>query len=382
MILLEDKIYSFAIDFSDLSLKFLDVDFEKGVFSKKIRPVLKALLDKKIEPGIIERGEIKKKNVLSEIIKETTLSLKIKKKFVAFSLPEEESFLRVIKLPFIEGRENIKRAAFLEAENYIPLSLDEVYIDADVIDYSPDGKNIFVFIAAIPKKIADPYVEVVKRAGLIPRGAEVESLSIVRSLLDNKKKYPPLLIVDFGATRTSFIIYSQNSVKFTTTSLVSASSFTDLISRFLKISKEEAENLKKKYGLLPIEKIKLKEETGDKVFEKKIIKEKGLITILEPTLQQLVADIEKYKEYYLSHVSKYEGGSSEKRRIQEIILCGGGSNLKGLENYLSQKVGLKVKKGNPWINFPVWEKDFPISKEDSLSFTTAIGLIKRNFLEK
>lgn len=382
MILLEDKIYSFAIDFSDLSLKFLDVDFKRGIFSKRTKPVLKALLNKEIEPGIIERGEIKKKNVLSEIIRETISFLRIKKKFVAFSLPEEESFLRVIKLPFIEGKENVKRAAFLEAENYIPLSLDEVYIDADVIDYSPDRKNIFVFIAAIPKNVADPYVEVVKKAGLIPRGAEVESLSIVRSLLDYRKKYPPLLIVDFGATRTSFIIYSQNSVKFTTTSLVSASSLTDLIARSFRVSQKKAENLKKKYGLLPIKKIRLREETGDKVFEKKIIKEKGLITILEPTLRQLVAEIEKYREYYLSHVSKYEGEDLKKMGIQEIILCGGGSNLKGLETYLSQKVGLKVKKGNPWINFPIWEKDPPVSKEDSLSFTTAIGLIKRNFLDK
>lgn len=379
MDVLGEKISPFAIDISDRSLKILGIEKKNNLFSKKEKFSLSFYFNQKIDPDIIEEGEITKKKILAGIIKELLEKHKIKKKFVNFSLPEEKSFLRVIQLPPMEGTENIKRSAFFEAENYIPLSLEEVYIDAEIIGKSPEGK-IVVLIAATPKKIVDSYVEVLKMAGLFLKGAEIESISLSRALIKKEENKGAFFIVDFGGTRTSFIIHSQGSLRFTTTIPLSSTSLTESLSKKLKISFEKAEKIKREFGLLPLKKVVLKELTGDNVLERKITEKEALLPFLRDDLEKLVREIQRYIDYYLSHIYQYEFIPPDGKKIEKIILCGGGANLKGLNGYLSKELEVPVVLGNPWINIPSLSQNPPLSKEDSLSFATAIGLAERDII--
>ena len=379
MSILTEKISPFAIDISDRSLKIIDIEKKKSFLSKKEKISLNFYFNKEIEPGIIEGGKIIKKDILVKIVKDLLKKLKVRKKFVNLSLPEEKSFLRVIQLPFIEGIENIKRSAFFEAENYIPLSLEEVYIDADIIGRSPEGK-INVLIAAAPRKIVNSYTEILKGAGLLLKGAEIESISLARALIKRDTNKGAFFIVDFGGTRTSFIIYSQGSLRFTTTLPLSSTSLTKTLSKKLKINFEKAEKLKREFGILPLKKVILKEKTGDNVLEKKITEEKALLPFLKDEIDKLAEEIQKYIDYYLSHIFQYEFIPPNGKKIDRIILCGGGANLKGISKYLSRKLNIPVVLGNPWVNIPFFVKNPPLSKEDSLSFATAIGLSERDLI--
>ncbi len=93
-----------------------------------------------------------------KIIKETLVKVrgeKLNTNYAIVSLPEERAFLEVIQMPKMKTKE-LKEAIYFEAENYIPLSIEDVYLDFQIIqplynhlDHSD------VLITALHKKIID-----------------------------------------------------------------------------------------------------------------------------------------------------------------------------------------------------------------------------------
>lgn len=351
---------AFGLDISDLSLKIINLK-EKGKFLR-----LTSWGEVKIKPGIIEMGEIKDEEALVEIIKDSLSKVKgerLKTKNVVVSLPEKNAFLQVIQMPKMKEGE-LKTALPFEAENYIPLPIEEVYLGFQIVP-SVNGHSDYldVLIAALPKKTTDPYVSSLKKAGLVPQALEIESQSISRALVKNGVSPFPLLLIDFGKSRTTFIIFSGYSLRFTSTIPISSQKLTEAISRSLKIDLTEAEKLKIKYGL----EIPKKKSTS---------KKKQIFQAMIPVLTDLAEQVKKYLSYYQTHPNH---GSPQGKRIEKILLCGRGANLKGLTDFLSSELKIPVELGNPWVNIlPAPLKEVPeLSFKDSLGYTTVLGLALR-----
>jgi type IV pilus assembly protein PilM len=264
--------------------------------------------------------------------------------------------------------EELKSAVILEAENHIPLPIEEVYLDFQVIPPVKDHLDHYdILITALPKTVVNPYVSCIKKAGLKPLVFEMESFAIARTLIKDEVAPTPILIIDFGAVRTSFIVFSGYSLRFTFSIPVSSQSFTEAVSRTMKIDLNKAEKIKTKYGL-----------------ETKATKEGGeVFDALVPPITDLVEQIKKCLNYYQSHTS-HEHLSDDKIGIEKVLICGGGAGLKGLTALLSQQLGLRVEFGNPWINIPLNNKKetLKLSVEESLKYTTALGLARRGLREK
>lgn len=351
---------SFGLDFSDLSLKIIKLK-KKGKFLS-----LASWGEVKIKPGIIEEGEIKNETALVEIIKEGLNKIegeKLKIRNVVVSLPEKKAFLQVIQMPKMK-EEELKTAVLFEAENYIPLPVEKVYLDFQLVPPVHDHlDHLDILIAALPKKTVDPYLSCLKKVGLLPQVLEVESQSISRALIKNGVSPFPLFIIDFGKSRTSFIIFSGYSLRFTSSIPISSQKLTETISRTLGVSLAGAEKLKLKYGLQP---------------PKETIKNKKISEAMTPILTDLVKQIKKYINYYHTH-SSHEHLSSDGEGIKKILLCGRGANLKGLTDFISSELEIPVELGNPWINIlPEPLKEVPeLPFKESLGYTSALGLALR-----
>jgi len=143
------------------------------------------------------------------------------------------------------SEEELRSAIVFEAESYVPIPINEIYLDCDIVpSLQNHSKNLDVLLAVVPKKIVDSYLRVLKNAGLTPIIFEVESLAIARALIKDQFTNYSVLIIDLGATRTSFIIFAGKSVRFTCSIPVSGIHFTELIAKALNVSFEEAEKLK------------------------------------------------------------------------------------------------------------------------------------------
>lgn len=367
---LDLKPEAFGLDISDLSLKIIKLK-KRGKFYG-----LASFGEERIKPGIIQGGEIKNKEKLAEVIKTAIKKVKgekLKTRYVIASLPEEKSFLQIVKMPRM-SEENLRSAVIYEAENYIPLPVQEVYLGSQVVAPASNHSDKFdVLLAALPKKIVDPYLFAFKEAGLQPKALEVESLSIARALIKNEFSASPILLIDLGETRTTFIVFAGNAPRFTSSIAVSSGSFNEIIARNLGVSLTEAERLKMKYGLEERVEFKIKDK------ETEVKKEQGKIfEALVPALVDLIQQIRKYLEYYQTHASS-EYSSFNGKGVAKIMLCGGGANLKGLSELLALELRTPVEIANPWVNIlPNGLKEVPgLSAERSAGYTTALGLALR-----
>lgn len=355
---------TFGLDISDLSLKIIKLKKRRNFLE------LASFGESKIKPGIIKEGEIKDVQALAKIIKEAIAKIqgeKLKTKYVIVSLPEEKAFLQVIQLPKMT-EEEMQKAVKFEAENYIPLPINDVYVDFQIakpirnhLDHSD------ILLAALPQKTVDLYLETLKSAGLTPLALEIESLAVSRAMIKQGVSPFPVMLIDFGNTSTRFIIYSGYSLRFTSSVPVSYQKFTEVISRSLKMTPARAEKMKIKYGMDGTDK-----QEGKAVFR-----------ALLPQITDLLERIKNYLSYYQSHAT-HEHLTNGSHRVAKILLCGDGANLKNLFEFLAQELKIPVELGDPWVNIlPKNPKEIPkIFFAESLGYTTVLGLALRSFEPK
>ncbi len=364
--LLSLKSEAFGLDISDFSLKIVKLK-KRGCFFDLV-----CLNQTAIKPGIVIKGEIKKPDKLAAIIKKAIKEVKGEKlgtNNAIISLPEEKGFLQIIKMPRL-SEEDLKSAIIFEAENHIPLPIEDVYLDYQLIS-TPESKSndCNVLMVAFPKKIIDSYVSCLEKANIKPIVLETESLAISRALIKDTTISQPILLIDFGANRSIFIIFADSSIVFTFSIPVSSQGFTEAVARSMKVDLVRAEKLKVEHGL----KYGL-EETSDKTA-------KDVFEAIVPSLTDLTEQIKKYFAYYETHMfyeylpsssKKSKNSSLGKSKIEKILVCGAGSKLKGLSSYLSNELNMPVLPGDPWVNIKV--KKLPYPTEEYLSYATALGL--------
>jgi len=345
---------AFGMDISDFSIKIAQLEKNGKYFE------LKNYNRISIPTGVIEGGLIKDKKKLIEIIKKSIKTGKgepIKTPYAVCSLPEQHAFIKMIKLPKMTFEE-AKRAIKWEAEASIPFSLDEVYFGWQIIPQKRETDHLDVLINAVPKNLVNEYLQALRGAGIEPTVFEIESIATVRSLIKNELSTKPVLIIDLGFNRTSFIIFSGGSIRFTSSiSTVSNREMLEAIGEKLSLTLREAQLSKFKIGLD-------KNEQGGKTFN-----------ALLPSVTKLIDKIKDCNSFYQDYSQENHG---TKENISEIILCGGGAHLRDLPDYLFSRLGIPVKLGNPWLNIPYSKNKIPsIPYNESPDYATVLGLALR-----
>jgi type IV pilus assembly protein PilM len=342
-----DRNQTFGLDFNDSALRLIQIDKDK----KHHR--INAWSEKKFPSGVMQNFEIKNEEQFQEVFMNTFKEShgRIKGLNAVISIPENKIFTRVINIPRMESSEAAEAIKW-ETESNIPISVEETYFDWQII--SKGEKNMEVLIVASPRKIIDNYLKTLDKIGVNVVACEAESIAIGRSVINSKNK-DYVLVVNMGSSSTSFAIYRGTMPIFTSSSSVSGNLLTDAAAKHFGFSYEKAESYKIKTGLGLEE--KEREES---------------LKIFEPTLANLINEIEKTINFFNNNLN-----SNNEINIENIIICGGGSNLKGLDNYLSINLGKTINCSNPWENVNLKNHLEEMSKERVQSFTTAIGLALR-----
>ena len=337
---------AFGLDLSDLSVKV--VQMKEGGEKKEVT----SFNSVDISQGNIIDGEIiNQDNVVRAIKKAVKESgpRKIKTKKVICSLPETKAFLRIINLPKMKDDE-VEEAIKWEIEANIPMSVDQVYYDWQILDKSltREPEKLNVLVVAFSKKVISQFLETLELSGLEVVGMEIESIAQARSLLKEDDERTSL-VVDLGDRRTSLLAIIGNIPCFTSSIPISGSGMTDSIAKMLGVSFDEAEKTKLAYGIGSV-------SQQDVIFKS-----------VKPILDGLAFEIEKTIDFYLSNLN-YSAS------VDRVIICGGGANMQGMVPYLSKKINREVEIGDPWTNFPTTEKIPIIEKNKSIQYSTAIGL--------
>lgn len=342
---------AFGLDLSDRSIKVAQLKKNNN------KLYLHAYGRRDIPAGLIKDGEIIEKEEVVRLIKKTLLNSKINpitSKFVVYSIPEPKGFIRVIKIKQAEEK-NMEDAVRCEAQQLFPINIEESYIDWQVLP-SRDNKSkmMEIIVAAVPQQLVDSYSSVLRDAGLKPVAAEIESIAITRSLIDKKQSSRPILIIDLGRDRTSFIIFKNPSVQFTASIPICGEGIIKAVADKMNVNEMTAKKIVDECGLV------LKNDCND------------AYKAIQPSLYEMIRYISKLINYYKEHYR-------EESDIAKVIICGGEAKIPGLSSFLSLRVKKEVEKGSPWINVISTDRKNvpPISRNDSMVFITVLGLALR-----
>lgn len=362
----------FGLDISDLSLKAVELKEIKN------NNYIQAINSIKIQPGLIIEGVIQDKKKVAQLINKliNKATDKFTSKYAVVSLPEPKTFIKVIKIPKRDIKKHqIHDLIKTELPRHVPINIDEVQIDWQEV--GSDNKYRKFLVGVVPTLIVDNLVETCKMANIEIVALEVEAQAIKRCIFPQKhnqqtptpwlnrvirhqkekqnkkliKTEYPKIVLDLGATRTSIILIDGGIIQF-------ANSIDNISGE--KLTKKIAEEKGLKYA--EAEKAKIICGTDPK-------KCKGeTLNIITKTINELAQEIINANNFYQDHFGKDTNDI-------EIILCGGGANLKGADKILTAKLKRKVVTADPTINLNKLEKQ---NINNIYSYTTAIGLALRN----
>lgn len=305
--------------------------------------------------GSVNDGEILNKNELFKSIEKAfseSRPRRIKNKRVRIALSESKSFLRLISMPNMDEKE-ISEAIKWEIEANIPLALDQVYYDWQLVDniFNEGQDEVKVLVLAAAKRIVDQHIEVLEEFGLEVIGIESETTALIRSLLsENIPDGRTSMIINIDKNKTSFIFAVKNIPCFASSIPVSEKNIINAIAKKFNISDQKAEEIERNDGI-------------GSFFE-----DDALFEAIRPVLDGLVEEIKKTIDFYLDGL-KYSNS------LDEILICGKLSKSKGLIPYLSRSLGKEIVDGDVRRGMNYNPKDIPIiNKDESIKYAIPIGL--------
>ncbi len=294
---------------------------------------------------------------LNDLLKKLIVKMNVHSIPACVAIPGFSGLITILELPDMQNDELAKAIQF-EAHKYIPSALDEIAMSWEVIEKVTEGgdnvagsKNkgntkIKVLLVAAPKKDIEYYDRLVTGVGLELNAIELETFSIVRSLVGDDGG--TFLIVDIGSRATNIILVEKGVIQVNRNIDAGGNEITTAIADGMNISRLRAEIFKK----------------GEKD-----MLNSNETAIVMPVLELIVSESQRIINAYKE---KNKGA-----KIEALILSGGTSKMKGMEEYFTRLLHEKVHLGNPWRGIVVDTAAIPFTEELGSSFSVVLGLALR-----
>jgi type IV pilus assembly protein PilM len=263
---------------------------------------------------------------------------------VAATIPASKAYSRIMTVPAKLSKKELDQAVRGEAEQYIPIPMEELYLD--YLPASVIGENREVLVVGAPKTIVDSYMKFFELVGLEVCALEttISAASRIIAKAENSEDIPTILI-DLGSLSVDLTVFDKNLVV-NGTIPGGGDDFSSRIAEKLGIDKAEANTLKTKYGL-------------------GVSKNQAAIReALKPQLDSLIKEIRRVVRYY-------EDRTEGKSTIGQIITMGGGANMPGLVDYLTDNMRIATRMCSFWNQFALDNLQPPHDAERSLYVTVA-----------
>ena len=285
--------------------------------------------------------------VQNSVIKE------IKDRFVGISSRDVNAGLMLVK--DIDLPEN-KTIIDIVPENFI---LEDGQVVADPVGTFSSSFTLNAEIIIADKEYVKQLHQIFKKADLEIDGIIPNTLAQRNLILDNNELNDNIMLLDIGAGNTDIGIFEGSKFVYTNTIPLGGDNITNDIAVVLDISVEEAEKLKKQYGLALKSFIDNDNDvilnTCNGISKTRTIKSSELIEIIEYRIEEI-----------FSLVNKDIISQGIKARINNVILTG-----QGITNISKSDVAGKIA-----LNIPVKMSTGRLISTVKPSFRTAYSLVR------
>jgi type IV pilus assembly protein PilM len=335
----------FGLDIGSTALRL--VQLRRG----SVHPALVAYGALPVPPNLTSSDSKMDQDKITELIKQLVRENRIGLKNVVVGLPSNKVFATVITTPRLDNSQ-LAKAIRYQAEQYIPMALDQVKLDWAVIDQSKDGKQLEVLLVAAPNSVIDKYISILEKAGLEPLALEANATAVARALVPTNNL--AVVLVDFGSLDSDISIVWNNAPRLIRSVSVGGLTLVRAVAQNLGLDEVQATQFTYKFGL-----------TQSKL-------EGQVFKSIKPTLDNLVSEVEKSVKYFV--------GRYPEVKLEKLVITGGAASLPELGPFLANSTGMPVEFGNAWINV-----SYPSGLQDKLmslssEYGAAVGLAARGYL--
>jgi len=298
-----------------------------------------SLTNANVEPipsGLIHDGEIQEPDELAEFVRRIWKSGGFAGRRVRLGIANQRVMVRVIDLPLLTDQRERGAAVAYEAQEHIPIPLDQAVMDFQPIGQFPTdgGQRERLVVVAAPREMIDQLVRVVRRARLQPVGIDLEAFAILRALMpppsvldEGSPDTDAQVVVHVGAEVTHVIVSVDRNCHFTRQVNFGGAGMTQAIAQRMECSPDQAEALKITCGLLG-------DPHGDWDSDTIAEVQHALALATRPLVREVVRSLDYYRSQPFA------------RHIDRVVLSGGTALCLGLDTYLRQGLGMPVQIGD------------------------------------
>lgn len=345
----QSKLSYLGIDFGAGGIKLVELMNEKG----RARLVTYAFVDRPVAE--MNRNYLDEPAATADLMKKMLKKAKTTTRKAVAALPIASVFSSIISVQKSAKKEDLEQAVQYQAKKLIPLPLEEMSVDWKPIAVgpaNPEEKYIQVLLTGAAKSLINKYTGIFSAAGLELLSLETEALAMIRSLIGRDRS--PTLVLDIGTIRTNIMIV-ENGIPFVSRSVAQGGmTVTKEMAAALGMAEDQAESMK----------IDATSMTS--------MYDAGFPKLFEKALAPILTELTYSTNLFLGQKA------NENKRLDKIILTGGGALLPQLADYIAKAMSLRVYVGDPWARVVYPEALRPVLNQIGPRFGAAVGLAMRD----
>jgi type IV pilus assembly protein PilM len=329
-----------GLDISQTGIKVMAIDSKKwlvlGYGSVDLDPAkVQASLEKDDSYLTENIASLLKDKIIGELPSAETI----------LSVPTSRTFSRTFTVP-AKAEATLADAVEIEVEQYIPIPIESLYVDYGVIERTKE--ELTVIMSAVPKTLVNAVLSAVTTAGLQPIMVEPGINSVARVIEATEEGHLPTLIVDIGPASTDIAVLDGGAIRISGGVGIGGNTFTLDIAKKLGVALENAHQLKVLNGL----------SAGPRRTK--------ITAALQPSLGRIATEIRKVIRYYNERIS-------DDRKLEQMIIVGGGSNVPGIGDYFTNELVMPARVASPWQKLDFGKLPQP-NKQFRPRYITVAGL--------
>lgn len=310
--------------------------------------------------GIMSGGEVRDPVALGAALASFFAKYDLPKKNVRLGLANTRVGVRLIEIAGVDDDQQLANAIGFRANELLSIPIDEAVMDYHVVGEERDEEgtlNRSVVVAIAYRESLDRYLTATDAAGLSVAGVDLEAFALLRAITEPRpvdaEARSAVVAVCVGHERTTLAVSDGRICSFARVVDWGGLSLTNALSRVLRLSPAEAEDLKRRLSLEP-------DADGPEGLEPGQVEEAR--RAVKSELQSLVRELLQSLRFYQS-----QPGSLD---IGEILVSGGTTSIPGFVAELERDLGVKMLVADPLARVETAGE----TPDQIGSFAVAIGL--------
>jgi type IV pilus assembly protein PilM len=286
-----------------------------------------------LAPGVFQEGEVVDAEALGEALGAMFSQHGLGKR-VRLGVANQRVAVRTLTLPAIDAPGELETAVRFQAQDQIPMPLDQAVLDYHVTgeEQGEDGNRRKVVVTAAARRdMVGKFLEATRKGGLRPVGIDLAAFGMIRALAGpdpNAEDAPPAprLYCNLGDV-TNLAVARGRTCTFTRVSTWGVEGMAQGLAERRKLTLEHARQWLVHIGL-----DRPTEEVGG---EEKIVAAGR--EVLEEGAAKLTDELRLSLEYFDAQ------GPSEP--VASVVVCGPGATVPGLPERLQAELGIPLESG-------------------------------------